>query len=183
MLAISIYIIQTNFFSWNTLNVQFFYGQLIQNLLNYPSISVNVSISDFCSCSCQYISIGRTHCIKFVNILSFISSCFIITSSTTPNKVAERGVSLFDSRFHSKLFCIFIIYLNSCSSIGVNQISLTKCAGNLCSAKNSIILFIYTQSKAYVQSTNILCRSILCSYHFSKICLILNILSIADLYG
>jgi hypothetical protein len=42
---------------------------------------------------------------------------------------------------------------------------------------------LFTVSKACVKSMNILCRSILYSWHFSWICLTINILYIVDLLG
>jgi hypothetical protein len=45
------------------------------------------------------------------------------------------------------------------------------------------IASLLTVSKAYEKSINILCKSILYSWHFSYICLTINMLSIVDLLG
>jgi len=51
----------------------------------------------------------------------------------------------------------------ACNGIALPlPISLTNFAGTLYCAKH-FILFLHTESKACVKSTNILCRSVLCS--------------------
>ena len=46
-----------------------------------------------------------------------------------------------------------------------------------------LIYSLYRQSRACVLSTSVICRSVLYSYSFLELCLIMNILSTADLYG
>jgi len=111
------------------------------------------------------ISSAQTEqCFKHVDILPFRSSCFNITSTTTLNEVADRVSPCFtpDSTLNSSIHSLFILTV-ALLLIRVNSINLINFAGILYCAKYSIILFLYTDSKACVESTYMSCRSILCS--------------------
>jgi hypothetical protein len=98
--------------------------------------------------------------------------------------VADNGspclTPVWTSNFSVNSLFIFTIAFVPVSISAINFFSFD---GVLYCFRLSITLFLLIESKACIKSTNILWRSVLYSWHFSKVWRTVNILSSVDLFG